>query len=474
MIKSIKIFTILVLTLLCIWNITIAQSNQDGYRIDITLEGWEEKEAFLGYHVGSKTYVEDTAAVKNGRVIFEGNYNLTPGMYFLYAPNGTFMEFLISDQRRFSLYTKHDDLTRSMKVTGSLDNELFFNYQKRLSNYRQEAEKYSEQYKNSTGRDSIQAAEKLTEINNAVTDFQRSELIGNTGTFYSQVLSQIVRPKVVEAPENYSEERKKDYQYRIYKSRFWEGTDFNNPGTVKTPMFEPKLNEYFDKLVYKQVDSISLDIDKMLSVEMDTAVYRYIVVTLTNKYAASKMMGMDAVYVHMIDNYYSTGKAYWVDDATLTRMEQTSERLKPLLLGQVAPVFRAENLQGETVMNALTVTDKDYKILFFYDSDCGHCKKAIPKLMTAFEELKNQNVSAEVITMNLGEDREEWTNFLTIYNVTGKKLSNLKGVSNAGYYYYVDSTPQIYILDKDNKIIAKKLSAEYVDDFIIDYIKANE
>ncbi len=474
MVKFHQVFFFTITLFLSSISSAYSQSNQDGYRIDITLEGWEEKEAFLGYYVGSKTYVEDTAAVNNGRVIFEGNQNLTPGMYFLYAPNGIFLEFLVSDQRKFSLYTKQDDLVKSMIVTGSLENDLFFNYQKTLSKYREEAQKYSDTYKNSTGRDSIQAGEKLIEINAAVKEFQRSEQTKNAGTFYSQILAQINRPEVADAPENYSEERKKDYQYRIYKSRFWEGTDFTNPGTVKTPMFDPKLNEYFDKLVYQQADSLSLELDKMLSMEMDTTVFRYLVVTLTNKYATSKMMGVDAVYVYMIDNYYSTGKAYWIDDATLTRMEQNSERLKPLLLGQVAPVFRAENLQGETVMNALALTDKDYKILFFYDSDCGHCKKAIPKLMDAFEELKNQNVSVELITMNLSEDRDDWTNFLATYNVTGQKLSDLKGVSNAGYYYYVDSTPQIYILDRDNKIIAKKLSAEYVDDFIIDYIKANE
>ncbi|MGB3465168.1 MAG: TlpA disulfide reductase family protein, partial [Cyclobacteriaceae bacterium] len=120
--------------------------------------------------------------------------------------------------------------------------------------------------------------------------------------------------------------------------------------------------------------------------------------------------------------------------------------------------------------NQFDITEKDYKIVFFYDSGCGHCKKAAPVLMEAFDELQNANISADVISMNLSEDREEWRKFIEEYNIQGKVLGDIKGISNAGYYYYIDSTPQIYVLDKDNKIIAKKIAAEYVDDFIRDYI----
>jgi hypothetical protein len=50
--------------------------------------------------------------------------------------------------------------------------------------------------------------------------------------------------------------------------------------------------------------------------------------TLTNKYAQTKTKGLDAVYVYMVDTFYKSGQAYWIDESTLTKMVENSDRLK--------------------------------------------------------------------------------------------------------------------------------------------------
>ena len=443
-------------------------TDEDSYRIDISIDEWKDTVAYLGYYVGAKTYLEDTATVVNNRVVFEGNKKLTSGMYFLYTPQSLFFEFLVNEQN-FSMSTVYDDITGKMRVGGSPENNLFFEYQRELGARQKLAQELSDQFKNSTGADSIAILDRLRAINVEVKEYQQQARDNAPGTFFAEILSLILRPDTEEAPASLSEDEQKEYQFRKYKQQFWKGSRFENPGTIKNPLFETKVNEYFDKLVYQQADSINTALDQFLSVDMDTAVYRYLIVTLTNKYATSKMMGMDGVYVHMIDNYYSTGKAFWIDETTLTRMEQNSERLKPILIGQQAPLFRSENVEGQTIANPFSITDKDYKVLFFYDSGCGHCKKAAPKLMDAFHELQSADISVDVISMNLSDNKDEWKSFIDTYGLEGQILGDLKGVSNAGYYYYVDSTPKIFILDEKNKIIAKKLGAEFIDDFIKDY-----
>ncbi len=43
--------------------------------------------------------------------------------------------------------------------------------------------------------------------------------------------------------------------------------------------------------------------------------------------------------------------------------------------------------------------------------------------------------------------------------------------TNFGYYYNVETTPMIYILDRDKTIIAKKLSVDDIPSFIDTYRK---
>ena len=47
----------------------------------------------------------------------------------------------------------------------------------------------------------------------------------------------------------------------------------------------------------------------------------------------------------------------------------------------------------------------------------------------------------------------------------------LKEASHFDYYYNVQSTPTVYILDKNKKIIAKKLAVEEIGPFIENYRK---
>jgi hypothetical protein len=43
--------------------------------------------------------------------------------------------------------------------------------------------------------------------------------------------------------------------------------------------------------------------------------------TLTYKYETSNIMGMDAVFVDLAENYYLSGDAYWADDETIEKLQ---------------------------------------------------------------------------------------------------------------------------------------------------------
>lgn len=55
---------------------------------------------------------------------------------------------------------------------------------------------------------------------------------------------------------------------------------------------------------------------------------------LTVNYETSKLMGMDGVFVHIVEKYYMTNQAFWVNYSQLAKMSQRAMLLKPLLIGK--------------------------------------------------------------------------------------------------------------------------------------------
>jgi len=100
-----------------------------------------------------------------------------------------------------------------------------------------------------------------------------------------------------------------------------------------------------------------------------------------------------------------------------------------------------------------------YTILYFWDSDCGTCRKETPKLYSYYEKVKQKDV--EVFAVSIELIRSNWETFIDENKLTDwinciddKEESNFRSI------YNIKGTPIIYLLDKDKKIIAKRLNAE--------------
>lgn len=118
---------------------------QEGYKITVSIEGYQNDTCILGYRLGKQTFVKDTLSKKNkkGQFVFEGDKNLKGGIYLvLTKPDNKYLEFLVSndvDQKNMVLSTKMDasnDLSKNLKIEGSADNAAFLDYLKFLAGIR--------------------------------------------------------------------------------------------------------------------------------------------------------------------------------------------------------------------------------------------------------------------------------------------------------------------------------------------------
>ncbi len=243
---------------------------------------------------------------------------------------------------------------------------------------------------------------------------------------------------------------------------------------VRTSVFHERIDYYLDKLTYQNTDSIIKSVDYILEKSSASPeLFRYSLSYLTSKYERSERMGMDALFVHLGKNYFMKGKAKpWFSDKQLEKLTERVEALEPLLIGKKAPNIVVKDTAMKQFLQLYDIKAK-YTIVYIWSPECGHCKKATPKLRDLYHKVKDQGV--EVFAVGNEFENEEWLRFIQKH-----KLDWINGsdgndfTSNFRTLYDVYSTPQTYLLDEDKKILAKKISIEALEDILNYYMEKDK
>ncbi len=440
-----------------------------GYKIEATVHNTPDTVAYLGHHFATQRYLDDTARVVNGKAVFEGSSDLTEGIYFYYTPTAYF-EFLIGEQR-FSMETTAPDFSVSMQLTNSKTNEGFYKMQRFTSKMKAKSKVITQKYDSTfSEQEKEEIKAKLKELNQEVEDYQNQLKLEYAGTFLAKLITLMQSPKVPEAPTG--TENKGLFKYEYYKNNFWNGIDIADPGLLRTPLLDAKIKEYLDKVVIQQSDSVIKEVDNLIAkASKNKEAFRYILITLVNKYESSKVIDFDKVFVHIIENYYLTGKANeWTDKKTLDKLRNRVNMIKPNFLGNDAPKL----VLWDTLGNEINLRDieAEFTVLYFYSPDCGHCKTKTPILYESYPELVARGT--EIVAICTDTDEKEWKDFITKNDLGWINLADLESKTNVRYYYDIRSTPTVYILDKDKKIVLKKIDALDIPDVIDMLIKQKE
>ncbi len=467
--RLILLFTVNLLSLLL--------SAQEGYHITIKIPEFKDTSAILAYHLGNSKYIKDTLHFDSRGVIeMSGEKPIDRGMYLLVVPGEKYFEFIIADDQDFTLETHAPDFVENMKVSGSLDNELFYRDMKHIISKREAYEKASARYLKIKDEKPDSAAilkEAMENLDSDVRSFRAEIKKDYPQTFYAKFLKALDEPDIPEIPVD-PETGKADssYPYRYYKSHYFDGFDFSDPGLLRTPVFHQKLVTFMKDLTPQVPDSVIASAEYILKkVQGDSVLYQYTLAWMLNRYAKREIMGMDKVYVYLAEEYYMKGKAPWISKDQLKKIVHDALALKPLLIGNKAPDFVGQDPEGKLI--SMYSIDAPYLIVAFWDADCGHCRKEIPKLYKNWKEkLKDKGVKVLAVSLELTDNH--WREFIDEKSLSDKDWINiidLDGLDDYRSKYDIKATPTIYILDKEKKIIGKWLGADQIPDFILNYDK---
>lgn len=453
----------------------VSSSNPNGgYRIEVELQHYDGDTLLLGYYFGKAQYLKDTSGIVKGKFVFEGEDELKPGVYLLVMPpDNKFIHILVTEQQsKFSVSADVNNIVASAKFKGSTENEIYYSYLRELEKRRPLADTLRKRItEDSLHKELYQKdIEKLDEEVKKIQDDIKAK---HPSSLTAMLIHANRDVNIPDFPELADDDRKLK-QFEYYRQHYFDNFDLSDPRAMRSGLIHAKIEHFLQKLSYQYPDSQSVAMDYLIrKMGNNSEAFQYYLVHFLNEAARSKRMGMDAVYVHLIDNYYAKGLATWTEKEQLDKLLAQAETIRPLLIGKTAPDLTFYKESGETV--SIHSIPAEYTVLFFWDPECGHCKKSTPAVIDFYNQYKDKGVEILAVCTKTGQDISScWS--------TIKERGMDIWVNAADQYmrnryktiYDVKTTPQIYILDKDKKIIIKKIGGEDLKTVMDELLKTKE
>lgn len=458
-----KIFVLLLFAALGCTEKSFAQ----GYHITLHVNGYRDTDVYLGNYFGKQTYLADTARLNgNGTTVFQGKEKLPGGIYFVLLPDKQkYFEILIDRQQDFEISADTSDLMHKISFHHSEDNELFYRYNRFLAGRQQEINAAKEK-----GEDSVKIKSLEKETGEQVQQYRKDYVRDHPQTMLAMIFRLMEEPVIPPIPKDSHVKEDSTFAYRYYKTHFWDHVNFSDERMLRTPILEARLSKYFSQLVYPVPDSVNMEADRLIArAKANKEVFKFVLWWLTHTYEASPYMGMDAVFVHLVEKYYIPGDAWWLTKDQLDKIIKRAYEIAPNLIGQKAPDLALKDAGMEPV--SLYGTRARYTLLVFWDPTCGHCQKEIPVLDSLYEKnWKSRNV--KIFGVRTGGTKDEWLKFIKDHHLEDW-INTWDPDEQSNYHrlYDVYSTPLIYVLDENKKILAKRLDPEQVNGFLERRIK---
>ncbi|WP_020600236.1 TlpA family protein disulfide reductase [Spirosoma panaciterrae] len=454
-----------------VWAQSTTDTPTDGFKITGHIKGLKDTTCILAHYFGSTQYIpKDTARIDAaGNMTFEGKKSLPQGLYMVVVPTkNPYIQFLITADQQFSFDTDTASITKSMKITGSKENELFYTYQQKMGQLSEEAQVLNLQKKIKNDAVSVAMLNKqMGDLQKQAADYRTQFLKENNGAFAVKLFTATAEPDVPTAPKAANGRPDSTWVFNYFKRHFWDNFDFADERFVRTPFLQQKIERYIKELTVQVPDSLIKEADFLVNKAIagkNTEVKYYTIYYITKEYEQPKVMGTDGLFVHMFEKYYATGVMTVSDSSTLKSIGERVATLKPNLVGKtLVPPVMSDTLRRPINFSALK---SDYTVVFFYSPTCGHCRESAPKVQKLADTYKGKGV--DVVAVAIDQSPEDWKKFIKEFKL-GNAINGYDFTYRTDYRHQYDvwTTPTIYVLDKNKKIIARKLPVEQMEDFIL-------
>lgn len=463
-----------------------AQTNaQVKHKISGHIEGCVDTVIYLANYYGNKLYYNDTTTIdKKGNFSFPGKPFKECGKYAIVTQQSRRFDLIVDEENIVMEFTPDCGID-NLKFKESKNNVVFYDFVKFINQKMKLRGPIDAVLQDSTKTDAEKEPYKkqLLDLNDEVIAYQNKMISDNPNLLVSKLIKMSMDIKIPDAPaDSTSDASKKLWSYYYYRTHYWDNVDLQDPRLVRDQAFHKLIEKYVSTTLPQVPDTMTKEAKVLLEkVGKNEDAFKYICHQFTYHFETAKIMCMDEGFVYMIDNYYAKGMCPWVKAEKITEMKKAADEKRHCLCGEVPFNIILPDLNDNWV--SMYDLKSKYTLVVIWEATCGHCKKEVPKINELYKKWKSKGLEVYGVHNNLeidkwkkfvDDEKLEFTNvsrnqFIMTQDSATKLIYGGKTTLeslNFHQYWDVNSTPKVYLLDKDHKVIAKSLGHEQLDQLL--------
>jgi thiol-disulfide isomerase/thioredoxin len=424
------------------------------YDIELIINGEKDKNALVAIYEGNNKYYVDSAVInENGKARFSGDKPLNPGMYIIITDENKIIDFLISDtvNQTFTISATKDKYLETLSFNGSPENETYAGFSRFWHD--------KQQKENQLIANATKSTKSMKSLDDklALLTKQTEAKIQEIKTEYPGSLLQSLAMAMNTSRQDKNGITKKSTRRHSdeFNRHYWDNILLSDNRLQNTPLLPHLIDNYFNSVLIQTPNSIINGYEYVMTKTGDNvSMMEFITGHIFNYYLKSEMLGIESLLIHIIDNYYSTGKVNVTDEKFLKEMTDFANKNRETLVGKKATNLKMETIGGTP--ESLYDINLPYTLVYFFEPSCGHCKQETPKIYKVFQKFKNKGLAGFcVYTQN---NKNEWLEYVAKNNLTDWiNVWDPTNNNNFRIAYSIYSVPQAYLLDKDKNIIGRRL-----------------
>ena len=265
------------------------------------------------------------------------------------------------------------------------------------------------------------------------------------------------------------------------KKHFWDSVDLSDATLLHSPVIPSKVFEYISLYNNNRLSREGQEMalieavdDILFKAQAEETVFSVVLDIITRKFEKSEY---ELVLTYITENYILSDSGCENSEAVVSadragELRDKVETIKKMAVGNMAPDIDMPQqgfvdlkvAEGSVVPasgSELKLSDisAEYTLVLFWASWCPHCPSLLTAVNGIYEEYRDKGL--EVLAISIDKERSAWMNALSKGQYSWINYSELNGWDGkAAKDYGIWSTPKMYLLDKEKRIIAKPLTVE--------------
>lgn len=434
------------IVLLSVFSLIIIPVFGQGVSISVEVLQSFSAQAKLFRYEGKETQLVDSAwRAKPGEFSFNLEENYKQGLYKVSIGGNLTFNFIVSNEPEIDINTVAYAPEDSLRSTKSKENQIFWHYQKKKKQHRQQTwllkslkEFYSpnDMFFNLIEREINSINEKLFSLAKKIKN-ENPNLLASTYIMLEQ--------KPI-APDNFDEDTQKAYLLDTW----WNGVDLNDVRILRTPALQSRVWGYIELYFSDEYDkeeqdkAFILGVDNIMELNMHKQVRFYIREALINGFA-------DSDYEPVLE-YLKTSSFSNLKPLKEKESIADSDVRPSVKVGEKAYDFSVKLPNGDT--KKLSELESEYKFILFWSSWCPYCIESMPDIIDIYNKYKDQGL--EVIAVSIDEEEDVWHRHVDKLSLPWINIREpLSRESMLLFKYNVEVTPMMFLLSKDLTILSR-------------------